>query len=149
MSAAKMFSTGIIAMLFYSISITMLTHSLPPTELNFIVSFDFGEKAITTNYSELTKNIEENMSKQKKVGVADVGSLVLYSGNLVLDLFLNFMNAIPSMATLLFKIIFLFVPIESNLAAQFNLGVYAIISSIWIITLIFFITQVRTQTGIA
>lgn len=149
MSAPRMFTSAITMMLFYSITATMLTYSLPAEDLRFVVSFDFGEENVKTNYTDISQEVQKNISTQKKVGITDIGGLVLYSGNLVLDLFLNFFASIPSMATLLFKILFLVIPINTELATQFLLGVYAFITTAWVLSLIFFITQVRTQTAIA
>lgn len=149
MTAPKMFTSAISMMLFYSIATTMLAYSLPAEDLNYVVSFNFGENNIKTDYTKISGEVEKNISTQKRVGITDIGGLVLYSGNLVLDLFLNFFASIPSMATLLFKILFLIMPIDNQLATQFLLGVYAFVATAWVLSLIFFITQIRTQTAIA
>lgn len=147
MGTYSMFKAAITVMLFYSIAITLFTHALPVNERNYLVSFNLGESSVTTDYSEISSKVEKNFESQTKVGVVEIGALVLYSGNLVLDLILNTFNAIPSMISVFFKAIFLFFPLDAELANKFILGVYAIVSVSWTLSVIYFLTQVRTQSG--
>lgn len=147
MGTYSMFKAAITVMLFYSIAVTLFTHALPQSERNYLVSFDLGESSVATNYADISSQVERNFESQTKVGVVEIGALVLYSGNLVLDLILNTFNAIPSMISVLFKAVFLFFPMDAELANKFIIGIYAIVSVSWVLSVIYFLTQIRTQSG--
>ncbi len=144
MSAFGFFKTIFTIMLFYSVAITIFVHSLPESERNFIVSYDFGTNT-SVNYTELGNRVSENIERHTQVGLADAGALVLFSGNLLLDLLLNTFTAIPSMISVFFKIIFMLFPVDAMVARDMLLGVYAFSSILISLSMIYFLTQVRTQ----
>ncbi len=146
MTAYDTFQTAIIVMLFYGVASTLFAYSLPDAEKNFLIAWSFGED-VPTNYYEISEKVEKNFEAQAKVGAVDVGVLVMFSGNLVLDLLLNTFNAIPSMAALFIKLFFQFFPIDENLAKHVILGVYGVVSVSWVLAVIQFITSVRTGRG--
>ena len=71
----------------------------------------------------LGPKIESNLGSQLRLPLIDAAALVFYSGNLVVDLLMNFMTAIPQMFTLLVEGIFTLMPIDANLQKYVKLFV--------------------------
>lgn len=95
MEMDKLFVAILVMQLFYSFSITLVTHAMPADSLDFVTSFSDA----TTNYDfdSTTSQVETSLSSQTSIPVIELGALVFYSGNILIDLFLNFITAVPQM----------------------------------------------------
>lgn len=83
----------VIVSLFYAFSITLIVHYLPSDTLGYAQSFESSGNTFT----DISAKTEESLTRQTNIPIIDVGALVFYSGNIVLDLLLNFLTAIPQM----------------------------------------------------
>ena len=133
------FKVTIIIMLFYSMCITMVTYSLPEDAKVYMTGFetetDFSLESIGTD-------VEESLTTQTNVPVIEVGALVFYTGNIILDLLLNFAYAIPQMIGLVLH----------GLAVLFNFDNF-IWSTIQLfasvtITVLYFIGLIQILSGV-
>lgn len=93
------FKIILIVQLFYSFSITIYSHVLPEETLNHVTSF--SDLAEDIDLNSVSNDIQESVQDQINIPVVELGALVFYSGNIILDLLLNFFFAIPQMFTLL------------------------------------------------
>jgi hypothetical protein len=95
------FKTVLYVMLFYSVSITLITQFMPSDMLDYAYVFTDGIDDKNLNYDEITQEVQGGLDQQSNVPLIEVGALVFYSGNILVDLILNFITAIPQMITLL------------------------------------------------
>lgn len=109
------FKITIIVMLFYSFAVSLLIEFLPTDSLAYVTSFSEGTTTLS-EFDEISEEVQDQLTSQTNIPVLDVGSLVFYSGNILLNLLLNFIYAIPQMIgflihglTLLFNLNYLIV----------------------------------------
>ena len=95
------FKSVIWVMLFYSVSITLLTSFMPVDALQYADFFSDGVDDSNLNYNEIAGDVQGGLDQQSNVPLVEVGALVFYSGNILVDLILNFVTAIPQMVVLL------------------------------------------------
>lgn len=94
-----LFMAMIIIQLFYSFGITAMTYATPDEALNYVTSFsELGQDLDLETTGQL---IESSLESQTNIPVIELGALVFYSGNILLDLMLNFIFAIPQMIGLI------------------------------------------------
>jgi hypothetical protein len=142
METMEYFKTIVTIMLFYSFCINVITYAMPSDALQYVTSFSDLGNSITT--SDITGEIEDSLSQQTNIPVIDVGSLVFYSGNFLLDLLLNFMFAIPEMIGLLVTAFCMLVNLDTSLAAYVSIFAAAITSALYLIGAIQFILGIRS-----
>lgn len=90
------FKIVIIATLFYSFCITGITHSLPNDMINHVDPFSSSDDEIS-DFQDITNDVQENLNSQTQLPIIEIGALVFYSGNLIVDLLSNFVFAVPQM----------------------------------------------------
>ena len=130
---------------FYAFGITMIAYSIPPEALGYTTSVN-GPSGfdITTINGKLTTQLDS----QKNTPLLDLGALLFYSGNMVIDLLLNFVTAIPQMILLLFQIIFgRFIGIDATLLANVEIFTGGIIAAIYVVNLIILLLNIRSRGG--
>lgn len=140
------FISVVLMSLFWSFSITTIVYALqqnPVQDINFIVEF---QNADLPSYQETGQDFQTNLQSQKQFGIVDAGALALFSGNLLLDLTLNFFFAVPNMFYLFFSGIFAFLHINVFLQKEIILWVQIVLSVISTIFLFQFLLGARTQS---
>ena len=135
------FKVTIVVMLFYAVAITMLTYGLQGTDaVNHILPYQ--DLANDVDLEGTSSQIESSLTQQTEVPIIEVGALVFYSGNILVDLLLNFAYAIPQMLGLLVH----------GLTSLFNLDVqiYALVQifASVLITSMYFIGLLQLLTGV-
>jgi hypothetical protein len=80
---------------FYGVAMTLLIYSMPVDALHY--ASDFGAVTTTMDLSNITNQVQGQITKQSKLPIIEFGALVFYSGNIIIDLFLNFAFAVPQM----------------------------------------------------
>lgn len=137
----------LIIQLFYSLGITLLTHSLIGLNPAYATNFnDFT--SISSDIKNISDEISGSLEQQMNIPLIDLAALVFYSGNIIVDLILNFLFAIPSMVTLLLNVIFSFFTIDAYIASYLKLFIYSVISVIYFINLLAFLTNVRSRGAV-
>lgn len=134
----------LIVQLFYAFSITMVTYALPAAELeNSRVALFEGPADV---YSEeyISSQVEGNVGKQFNLPVIELATLVFYSGNIVIDLLLNFITAVPQMFTLLISGFLLFFNLDAVVATQVKLFFETMITMLYIIGIITLLLSIRS-----
>lgn len=136
----QLFKIIILVQLFYAFCITGLTHALPADSLNYVTSFsDVGR---TIDLDTVSDDVQESLESQTNIGVIELGALVFYSGNILIDLLLNFAFAMPQMFGLLvhgFTMLFNLDPIIFALVELFTAVA---------IMVLYFIALIQLLTGI-
>ena len=91
---------GIIVMqLFYAVAITLIAIALPASALNYVSGF--SDAGTDINVEGVATDVQDSLETQTDIPVIELGALVFYSGNILIDLLVNFVTAIPQMIMLL------------------------------------------------
>lgn len=130
---------------FYSFAITSIFHSIPAGDIPRIGE-DFNNSTALKDYGTTTQKFQTSLQTQKQFGFTDLGALAFFSGNILLDLSVNFFFAIPSMFSLFFTGLFYLFHIDVFLQTEILTWVKAILSIISTIFLLQFILGARTQS---
>lgn len=138
----KIFVIVIIIQLFYSFAITTTTYALPSDTLDYVTSFS----DITTqiDLESVTTDLQDSVESSLNIPVIELGALVFYSGNILIDLLLNFAFAIPQMIALLINGFLYLFNIDSYLATIIQLFSSAIITALYFVGLIQLLMNVRS-----
>lgn len=99
MEIIESFKVTIMIMLFYSFAITILAYSLPTESLNTIDSYT--ELSNSFGMEKVSEKITDSVERETNIPIIEVGALIFYSGNIIIDLLLNFTYAIPQMVGLI------------------------------------------------
>lgn len=127
---------------FYSFAITILSYTLP--ERPPYIFEQFQKYTETYNIQNTTYIIEQYYQRQTNIPLADMAALVFYSGNIFIDLLLNFVFAIPSMLTLLLDALFRLINVPAAISALLKLTVYSLSFVLYMIYLISAVVSIRT-----
>ena len=145
------FKMIIVIQLVFGVGATMIAHSLPE-QTYLSISQQVTPEQIE-NISEISGNFTEKMETIRNPPIdlpfVDTAFVLFYTGNLVIDAFINSIFAIPSMATVLVKGFALFFPIDPAFETALTLFVYAFIAVLYIIGIIAVIMNLRSGGGIS
>jgi len=142
LSAFKYFTFIITAQLFYAFGITLIAYSLPPDAVNYVSLF---QPSINVSLENTTVQIQESVQQQMNIPLIDLGALVFYSGNIIVDLMLNFFFAVPEMFSILLGALFIMLNVDAYLATQLKLFATAIISILYMIGVLQFLMSIRAR----
>jgi len=147
MSQLALFKTMLTVQLFWSFAVTILVATMP--------AGDLADAALFTGHSSagaidsVGDQLESNFQDQVNVpNVVDTATLVLISGNLVVDIILNFFTAIPAMFVLLTDGLLQLVPISGVIALNIKAFVFVIVGAIYAIGLMAFLNNIRTGDSV-
>ena len=134
----------------FGLGATMISYSLPDNtyiEISQQVTPEDIE-AIEDISGNFTSDIEAIRNPPVNLPIIDTAFILFYTGNLVIDAFLNSLFAIPSMATVLVRGFSIFFPIDPYFENMLALFVYALIAILYIIGIIGVIMNLRSQGGL-
>lgn len=97
---------------------------------------------------DYAEQVETAAGKEMNVPLVDMGTLIFFSGNLVVDLMLNTIFAIPEMIMILIGGFLALFPINAYLAVQLKVVIFAIIAIIYVILIIAFVADLRSRGGV-
>jgi hypothetical protein len=133
--------------LFYAFGISLLTHAMPLGSSDYVTSFsDLGQSIDLEGTSEL---VQDSLQSQTNIPLVDVGALVFYSGNILIDLLLNFVFALPQMFGLLITGFLMLFSINTGIAniVQIFASVVALVA--YALGLISMLTSIRSGRSIS
>ena len=140
MGATEIFKSTILVLLFYSFSITLVAYSIPADAKPYITGYsDFTNEI---NLEGVAETVQSSLDSQTNIPVIELGALVFYSGNILIDLILNFLFGIPEMFTGLINGIMTIINLNPFIAQQIQ-----IISGV-IFTVFYFIAVINLLIGI-
>lgn len=94
-----LFKTIILVQLFYAVAITGLVATIPDDAKSYVTGF--SDIADSIDVDTVSEDVQDSLQRQQSIPVIELGALVFYSGNILIDLLLNFFFAIPQMLTML------------------------------------------------
>lgn len=146
MEVMQFLTVVIIAQLFFGTGITLLTHYMPPDTLDSVqivsnTSYDMG-------FSNISSQLENSVTGQLNVPVVDFGALVFYSGNIIVDLLLNSIYAVPEMIGIFINIITIIFNIDSFAVVVVQGFASVVITALYLVGIIQLIARVRSGSNI-
>lgn len=144
----NLFKVMLIVQLFYALSITLLTYSFAgmPNALQQINPF--SSITDTINIDSIGNKVQGSMTRTLGIPLIDFGALILYSGNIFIDLLLNFYLAIPQMITILLNGLMTLFSLDTFILAYVEVFAAVLITAMYIISLVQLITNIRSRGSI-
>jgi len=139
------FKTVLTIQLFWSFAFTLLLATIPTASLNFVQPFASQDAQI--DIASVSTDMESSIDSQLNIPLVDAGALLFYSGNIVIDLMLNFLTAVPSMFTLLLSGLFLIIPVDAFLQQWILLFAFALVGIMYMLGLMSFLSAFRSGRG--
>lgn len=136
----------LIVMLFYAFAVTILAYTMPGNSTRYIQAF---ETQNTPSITETAETIQNSIQSQLNIPIIEIGALVFYSGNIVIDLFLNFAFAIPEMLSILLNGVIYLVNIPGDLVGTVQLFGFALFTIFYVLGIIQLLLGVRSGRSIA
>lgn len=141
----NLFKAMIVVQLFYAVSITMLSYgiqSIPSLAQDYTPMFD--DIADRINMKTIADDVEGGLTNSINVPLIELGALVFYSGNILIDLLLNFLFAIPEMLAMLINGLTMLFNIPSIYWQTIQLFAMVIISVMYFLGLIGLLANLRS-----
>jgi hypothetical protein len=131
--------------IFYAGGVTMLAYSLPTAQLNHL-DFDDTYQSISNDLDidNIADTIQTNVRSQLNIPVVDISALVFFSGNIIIDMIINFWTAVPSMITILISSYFTYFPVDAYIQSYIKLVVYVFITILYTVGFLQFILSIRS-----
>lgn len=142
MEIMSLFKVMIMCQLFFSVGVSMFIYSMPDDAVNHIDSF--SDLSDSIDLENVSSEVQSNIERQTNIPIIDVGALVFYSGNILLDLLLNFVFAIPEMIGLIISGITRLFSFDAILIAYIQLFSSVALIVWYFISLIQLITGIRS-----
>ena len=142
MDTMSNFKTTLLIMLFYSVCITMLTHTMPADSLDYVTGF--SDLSGNIDLETISGDVQDSLESQTNIPVIELGALVFYSGNILIDLLLNWAFAIPEMFGLLISGVMLLFSVDSGLAAMAQLFASACLIVFYFMSVIQLLAGIRS-----
>ncbi len=138
-----------VMMIFFSSSMTVMTYTLAYIGDVDANSYTDIFSSVSTEYSK--KNITDTMTSQiqsqKQIPLIEMGALLFYSGNFMIDLCFNFIFAIPQMIGLILSGVALLFNVDPDLMYMLQVYLMGVMGMLYIISIIQMIMGIRTQSG--
>jgi hypothetical protein len=141
------FKTMITAQVFWSFVFTLMLYTIPGADQGQLALITMHNG--TTELATIGNTFESAVTNQTNIPIVELGALLFYSGNIIIDLLLNFAFAIPEMFTLLLNLLFLIMPMSGNLQTTVQLFFLALIGIGYAIGILQFVTNLRSGGSVA
>jgi len=128
--------------LFFAFGVSVLAYALDPMISSDQVILQYSTTA--SSMQNVTDKLSATTQNQLKISVVDLGALVFYSGNILVDLLLNFMTALPSIVTLIIGGFFMLFGGDAFIVAQLKAFIYIILTALYFLGLLSFILEIRS-----
>lgn len=140
--AMAMFKAVILVMLFYSFAITIIAYSLPADAKHYVTGFSDATSEISLE--SVSSEVQDSIQRQTNIPVIEVGALIFYSGNIIIDLLLNFAYAIPQMIGMLINGLMLLFGVDSYIFAVVEIFASVVITIMYFISIIQLLASIRS-----
>lgn len=144
MNSMNMLKAVILIQLFFSAGVTILTYTTPAGALNHVSIFT-GDG--TLDLESVGEEVQQSLQKQTDIPVVELGALIFYSGNILLDFLLNFAFAIPEMIGMLINGVGMLIHLDSYIMVTVEIFAAVVVVVMYFIALISFIMGLRSGTA--
>jgi hypothetical protein len=136
----------IIVQIFFGFAMTAISYVIPDDAKVYADSY--FDVAGSTDINQVTGKIQEAMTRQTNIPLIDLGALVFYSGNFILDLFVNMAFAIPIMIGLIVNGLMNLFNLYSPMVNLIEITVAGLWLCMYFMGLIQMLLNMRTRAGI-
>lgn len=137
-----LFKVMLVVQLFYAFAITSLAYGMPEETRQYVTGF--SDVSSTIDLESISGQVEESLESQLNIPVIELGALIFYSGNILIDLLLNFLFAIPQMIGMLINGLMLLINVDSYLFAVVELFASGVVVIMYFIGIIQLLTGIRS-----
>ena len=141
----QIFTYLLITQMFWAFCVTIFVPLIPDVQQQQVIMFTDSQGVIS--FTTLSSTVQGAVNSQSTIPFLDIGTLIFYSTSILLNLVLNFITAIPQMILLLLVTLFQFLPFSQSIQITVKEIFLVMVTVIYYLLLIFFITAQRTQTG--
>ena len=145
-SVMTVFKVMIMVQLFYAASITMLAYAIPAENRDYITSF--SDLAEDIDLEGTSSRVQSSLEQQTNIPLIELGALVFFSGNILIDLILNFIFAIPQMVGLLVNGFMILFNVDTFIFAIVQLFASVVILVLYFISIIQLLMGARSGNTI-
>jgi len=138
----SLFKIMIVVNLFFAVAITLVAYAIPASARNYVEPFSEMSDKISLN--DTTTKVQSSIQRQTNIPVIELGALVFYSGNIIIDLLLNFAFALPEMVGLVISGLGLLINLDTFIVASVQLFISALMIVLYFIGLIQLLTGIRS-----
>jgi len=136
------FKTMLVIQLFFSFAMTGIAYTMPNDAKVYVSQYISLSQKI--NMSDVAGKVQTSTLSQTNIPLIDLGGLLFFSGNLMLDLFLNFIFAIPEMITLLISALMNIFSLDAVLISYVQLFAGVIFTIVYFLSLINMVISIRS-----
>lgn len=133
----------LIMQIFYGAAVTLIVAVLP---LSGAQMAWFNDPSGVMSFTTTASAIESGLNNTTQIPLLDFGALVFYSSNLLFNLIVNIVFAVPFMLTTFLDIFFYFLPIDYSLQVIVKLIFIPVVSILYYFVLLTWLTGTRVQT---
>lgn len=133
-------------MIFYSVCVTLIAYMLPQFTQPY--TSNFMSQGVNTNINEITSSVDLSVRGQTQLPLVDLGALLFYSGNLFIDLAVNFVTALPQMVVLAINIVMSIISPDAVFSQQIKLGIQSLLFVAYMFSLIGLLLNLRSGRGV-
>lgn len=141
------FKVILVIQLFYAFVITGLVYVLPVDTLGYVGGF--SDVANQVDLEGITSQVQDSLERQTNIPVVEIGALVFYSGNIIIDLMLNFAFALPQMLGMLVNGVMLLFNVDSYIFAIVQLFSSAVVTVMYFLGIIEILLSVRSGRSLS
>lgn len=141
-SPLKFLVIMLVVQLFFSAGINAFIYALPDSQK--VYAYGYSEVGSEISSVNITSQVQKSITRQTNIPILDAGALLFYSGNILLDLFMNFVFAIPEMIALVFQAIMDLFSIDIYLTHIMQIFISTIVMLYYFIAAIQLIIGIRT-----
>jgi len=141
-SVMTMFKVILVVQLFFAVGITLLTYAVPTSFINQVSSF--SEVAEAINLESVSGDVQQSLERQTDIPAVELGALVFYSGNILIDLLLNFIFAIPEMVGLIINGLTRLLSIDTFMIATVQTFIGVVVMVLYFIGIMQLLVGVRS-----
>ena len=142
-NALSLFKIMLVVMMFYSVAITLLNYSLAGQTGALDQLGVFGQGSISLD--AVSTKVQSSMSSQLGIPlIAQFGALMLFSGNILVDLLLNFVFAVPQMIMILVNSLCMLFSINAYINATIQALFYTAYLALFMISIIQLLVNLRS-----
>lgn len=131
---------------FYSIGITTMVSTLPEDARREAATYTLGENF---NVERMNEDMSSALQSQTSIPLIEMGALVFYSGNFIIDFMMNFITAIPQMLSLLLLTFTrLFPALDIEIIHMIQIFTSVVVSAMYVFGLIGTLLSMRSGTQV-
>jgi len=136
------FKIMLLVQLFYSFGITTMSYATPDAGKTYVTGFS-GTTSLD-NLITTTQDVQTNLERQTNIPLIEIGALVFYSGNILIDLLLNFLTATPQMLAMIVSGLQLIFSLDGQLFVIVELFAVGTVTLFYLLGIIQLLTGIRS-----